>query len=74
MQLHKLVKPSAVVMLAWYNTSRKTINKINFKKNNLKLSYSCSSNLRQIYAHNKTILRQIMPPQTLQQQRGKEMS
>jgi len=26
--MHKLVKPSAVVMLAWYNTSRKTINKI----------------------------------------------
>ena len=35
-----------------------------FNKNNLKLSYSCSSNIKQIIdGHNKTILSQNMPPQ-----------
>ena len=35
-----------------------------FNKNNLKLSYSCSPNIKQIIdGHNKTILSQNMPPQ-----------
>ena len=36
-----------------------------FNKNNLKLSYSCSPNIKQIIdGHNKTILRQNTPPTT----------